>query len=72
MSVKLWYKKTQDYFFFYQKHNGGEIPFIVGIEMKWMLETIFKLSNDILITMDSTFNTNKYGVSVLRMLDLVQ
>ena len=31
MSVNLWYRKHQDDFFFYQKPNGGEIPFIVGI-----------------------------------------
>ena len=72
MSVNLWYRKHQDDFFFYQKPNGGDVPFIIGIQMKWMLETMVKLSNNSLIAMDSTFNTNKYGVSILRMIDLVQ
>ena len=72
MSVNLWYRKHQNDFFFYQKPNGGDVPFIIGIQMKWMLETMVKLSNNSLIAMDSTFNMNKYGVSVLRMIDLVQ
>ena len=72
MSVNLWYRKHQNDFFFYQKPNGGDVPFIIGIQTKWMLETMVKLSNNSLIAMDSTFNMNKYGVSVLRMIDLVQ
>ena len=46
MSVNLWYRKHPDDFFFYQKPNGGDIPFIVGIQTKWMLETMVKLSNN--------------------------
>jgi len=61
MSMNLWYRKHPDDFLFYQKPNGGEIPFIVGIQMKWMLDTIVRLSINSLIAMDSTFNTNKYG-----------
>ena len=72
MSVNLWYRKHPNDFLFYQKPNGGDAPFIVRIQTKWMLETMVKLSNNSLIAMDSTFNTNKYGVSVLRMIDLVQ
>ena len=71
MSVNLWYRKHPNDFFFYQKRNGGDVPFIFGIQTKWMLETMVKLSNNSLIAMDSTFNTNKYGVSVLRIIDLV-
>ena len=71
MSVNLWYQKHQDDFFFYQKPNGGDVPFIVGIQTKWMLETMVKLSQNSLIAMDSTFNTNKYGVSVMSLIDLL-
>ena len=72
MSVNLWYRKHPIDFFFYQNPNGGDVPFIVGIQMKWILETMVRLSNNSLIAMDSTFNMNEYGVSVLRMIDLVQ
>eukprot|EP00253_Pinus_taeda_P028427 PITA_28427 len=61
MSVNLWYQKHREDFFFYQKPNGVEVPFIIGIQTKWMLETMVKLSHNSLIAMDSTFNTNKYG-----------
>ena len=64
MSVKLWYRKHPDDFLFYQKPNGGEIPFTAKIQTKWMLETMVNLSHHSLIAMDSTFNTNKYGVSI--------
>ena len=63
MSVNLWYQINQDDFFFYQKPNGADIPFIAGIQTKWMLETMVKLSHNSLIAMDSTFSTNKYGAS---------
>ena len=62
-SVNLWYQKHREDFFFYQKPNGVEVPFIIGIQTKWMLETMVKLSHNCLIAMDSIFNTNKYGVS---------
>jgi hypothetical protein len=35
--VNLWYEKHKDVFFFYQNPNGGDIPFISGIQTKWML-----------------------------------
>jgi hypothetical protein len=70
-SVNLWYEKHKDDFFFYQKPNGGDVPFIAGIQTKWMLDTMVRLSHNSIIAMDSTFNTNKYGVSVLSMIDLV-
>jgi hypothetical protein len=71
MSMNLWYQKHQDDFFFYQKPNGGDVPFIAGIQTPWMLETMVKLSHNSLIAMDSTFNTNKYGVIMFPMIDLV-
>ena len=68
MSVNLWYEKHHNDFFFYQKPNGGEIPFIAGIQTKWMLETMVKLSHNSLIAMDSTFSTNKYVVGIFAMI----
>ena len=56
--------------FFYQNPNGGDIPFIIGIETKWMLEKMVKLSHNSLISMASTLNTNKYMVSLMSMIDL--
>ena len=63
MGVNLWYQKGPKYFFFYQKPNGPGVPFIMGTQTKWMLDTMFKLSHNSIIAMDSTFSTNKYGVS---------
>jgi hypothetical protein len=51
-SVKLWYEKYKDDFFFYQKPNGGDVPFIVGIQTKWMLDTMVRLSHNSIIGMD--------------------
>ena len=31
MSVNPWYRKHPNDFLFYQKPNGGDVPFIVGI-----------------------------------------
>ena len=70
MSVNLWYEQHTDDIFFYQKPNGKDVPFIIGIQTKWMLENMVKLSHNSLIAMDSTFSTNKYGVSVMLMIDL--
>ena len=63
LSVNLWYQKHREDFFFYQKPNGADVPFIMGIQTKWMLEKMVNLSHNSLIAMDSTFSTNKYGVS---------
>ena len=69
MSVNLWYHKHRKDFFFYQKLNGAEAPFTMEIQTKWMLETMVKLSHNSLIAMDSTFSTNKYGVSQMSIID---
>ena len=63
MRINLWYQKRSKYFFVYQKPNGLGVPFIMGIQTKWMLDTMVKLSHKSIIAMDSTFSTNKYGVS---------
>ena len=65
MSVNLWNQKHPDDFFFFQKPNGPNVPFIIGIQTKWMLQTMVKLSHDSLIGMDSMFSTNKYGLRLI-------
>ena len=65
MSVNLWYQKHKENFFLYQNSNGADVPFIIGIQTKWMLETMVKICHNNLVAMDSTFNTNKYGACVL-------
>lgn len=65
MSVSIWYQKRKEDFFFFQKPNDAGVPFIIGIQTKWMLETMVKLCHNSLIAMDSTFSTNRYGVCVL-------
>jgi hypothetical protein len=62
MSVNLWYQKRPDDFLFFYKPSDPNVPFIIGIKTRWMLERMVKLSHDSLIGMDSTFSTNKYGV----------
>ncbi|GLJ05171.1 hypothetical protein SUGI_0012650 [Cryptomeria japonica] len=41
--------------------QGADRPFIMGIQMAWMLDMMVRLSHDSIISMDSTFATNKYG-----------
>jgi len=64
ISVECWYKEHAESFFFYQKQDLAEnIPFIIGIQTKWMRSMMLKYSHNNIISMDSTFSTNKYGVS---------
>lgn len=63
MSVNLWYQKYHEDFFFYQNPNGVEVPFIMGIHTKWMLEIMVKLSHNSLIA------RNKYGISWMSNID---
>ena len=71
MSVSIWYQKCKEDFLFFQKPNDASVPFIIGIQMKWMLGTMVKLCHNNLIAMDSTFSTNKYGVCVFPMVFLI-
>ena len=68
MSVNLWHQKWPKDFFFYQNPNGLGVPFIIGTQTNWMLDTMVKLSHNRIIFMDSTFSTNKYGVSWMPMI----
>ena len=63
MRINLWYQKRSKDFFVYQKPNGPGVPFIMGIQTKWMLDTMVKPSHNNIRAMDSIFSTNKYRVS---------
>ena len=63
MGVNIWYQKHREDFFFYQNPNRAKVHFIMGIQTKWMLDTMVNLSQNSLIAMDSTFSTNMYVVS---------
>ncbi|GLJ40912.1 hypothetical protein SUGI_0846320 [Cryptomeria japonica] len=63
-SVCLWHEEEKDNFFYYKTPNNEEnVPFIIGIQTPWMREMMVKHSHNSIIAMDSTFSTNKYGVS---------
>ena len=50
--------------FFYQKQDVVQtIPFIIGIQTSWMHLMKVKHSHNNVMSIDSTFSTNKYGVS---------
>ena len=40
-----------------------DVSFVIGIQTTWMREMKVTNSHNSLIVMDSTFSTNKYGVS---------
>eukprot|EP01018_Ginkgo_biloba_P038637 Gb_21205 [translate_table: standard] len=62
ISVYLWVKEISDDFFYYKCVNESQgIPFVIGIQTLWMRNMMVKYSHESLISMDSTFSTNKYG-----------
>ncbi|GLJ31601.1 hypothetical protein SUGI_0634300 [Cryptomeria japonica] len=44
----------------FQQPEGADRPFIIGIQTAWMLDMMVRFSHDSIISMDSTFATNKY------------
>ena len=62
--MNLRYQQDPNSLFFYQIPHGDEISFIIGIQIDWMLHNIVKYAHNNIIAMDSTFITNKYGVSI--------
>ena len=50
-------------FFYLKKDVVQNIIFIIGIQMQWMSLMMVKHSHNNVMSMDSTFSTNKYGVS---------
>ena len=63
-SVSLWHIEENDNFFYYKiPKSEGNVPFTIGIQTQWMREMMVKYSHNSIIAMDSTFSTNRYGVS---------
>lgn len=63
VSVDCWYNQFPDKFFYYQKQDIVQgIPFIIGIQTGWMRSMMVRHSHNDIISMDSTFSTNMYGV----------
>lgn len=67
-SVNLWYQREQKSFFFFQRPEAEDMPFIIGIQTEWMLHKMVEHSNNSFIAMDSTFRTNKYGYQLYTLL----
>ncbi|GLJ48298.1 hypothetical protein SUGI_1019490 [Cryptomeria japonica] len=53
-SILEWKKQDETNFFFFQQPEGADKPFIMG-------DMMVRFSHDSIISMDSTFATNKYG-----------
>jgi hypothetical protein len=63
-----WYNQFPDSFFFYQKQDIVQnIPFIIGIQTRWMRSMMVKYSHNNAMSMDSTFSTNMYGVRIINL-----
>ena len=73
MSVDCWVSECPESFFFYQQQDVvRNIPFIIGIQTKWMLSMMVKYSHNNMLSMDSTFSTNKYGVNIFTKTSFIQ
>ena len=70
-SVDCWYNQYSEKFFFYKQQDVVQyVPFIIGIQTSWMCSMMVKYSHNNVISMDSTFSTNKYGM-ITYLLNLV-
>jgi hypothetical protein len=65
LSVNKWYQQEKKSYFFYQRPEGEDVPFIIGIQTEWMLDMMVKCSHNNMLALDSTFSTNKCGVSFI-------
>eukprot|EP01018_Ginkgo_biloba_P001729 Gb_02363 [translate_table: standard] len=65
MSTNLWVRTSK---VFYQKPVDDQTTFIIGLQTPWMHEMMVKFSHNNLIAMDSTFNKNKYGYQLYRLM----
>ncbi|GLJ06633.1 hypothetical protein SUGI_0043560 [Cryptomeria japonica] len=59
-SILEWKKQDEANFFFFQQPQAADKHFIMGIQTTWMLDMMVRFSHDSIISMDSTFATNKY------------
>ena len=65
LSVNKWYQQEKKSYFFYQRPEGEDVPFITGIQTEWMFDMMVKCSHNNMLALDSTFSTNKCGVSFI-------
>lgn len=73
MSVDCWVSECPEIFFFYQQQDVVKnIPFIIDIQTKWMLSMMVKYSHNNMLSMDSTFSTNKYGINIFTKTSFIQ
>eukprot|EP01018_Ginkgo_biloba_P012312 Gb_07242 [translate_table: standard] len=68
ISVDLWVKERQDFFYYKCANESQGIPFIIGIQTLWMQKMMVKYSHESLISMDATFNTYKYGYQLYTLM----
>eukprot|EP01018_Ginkgo_biloba_P036554 Gb_34675 [translate_table: standard] len=61
MSTNLWVRQECQCIFFYQKPVDEQMTFLIRLQTPWMCKMMVKFSHNSLISMDSTFSTNKYG-----------
>eukprot|EP01018_Ginkgo_biloba_P033481 Gb_07967 [translate_table: standard] len=68
VSTDLWVRQECQSIFFYQKPVDDQTSFIIGLQTPWMLKMMVKFSYNSLISMDSTFSTNKYGYQLYTLM----
>eukprot|EP01018_Ginkgo_biloba_P026908 Gb_02105 [translate_table: standard] len=68
MSTDLWVRQECQSIFFYQNPLDDQTSFIIGLQTPWMHKMMVKFSHNSLISMDSTFSTNKYGVKLCTLM----
>ena len=55
---------SQDVFYYAEMDGANNKPFVLGIQTHWQLERLNTYGNNGVISMDSTFGTNFYKVSM--------
>ena len=64
-SVRMWTQQdSQDVFYNAEMDATNNRPFVLGIQIHWQLERLNTYGNNGVISMDSTFGTNFYKVSM--------
>eukprot|EP01018_Ginkgo_biloba_P036576 Gb_15069 [translate_table: standard] len=68
MSTNRWVKQECQSIFLYQKRVDDQKEFIIGLKTPWMHKMMVEFPHNILISMDSIFNTNKYGYQLYTLM----
>eukprot|EP01018_Ginkgo_biloba_P013702 Gb_15389 [translate_table: standard] len=68
VSTDLWVRQECQSIFFYQNPVDDHKTFIIRLQTPWMHKMMVKFSHNILISMDSTFSTNKYGYQLYTLM----